>query len=109
MSWLLGLLGLQALFLWLLWLPGEILAVPTPLKLPGDWNSNNIHKNDFTKKPTESPINNMTKTLSRIFRLNGSFFRDFQMCQIRTKLKFKLIVSFRGKIFSNPSIFLKSK
>jgi len=35
MSWLLGLLGLQALFLWLLWLPGEILAVPTPLKLPG--------------------------------------------------------------------------
>ncbi|XP_033167226.1 uncharacterized protein LOC117145619 [Drosophila mauritiana] len=35
MSWLLGLLGLQVLFLWLLWLPGEILAIPTPLKLPG--------------------------------------------------------------------------
>jgi len=40
MSWLLGLLGLQALFLWLLWLPGEILAVPTPLKLPGELELN---------------------------------------------------------------------
>ncbi|KAH8251763.1 hypothetical protein KR038_007317 [Drosophila bunnanda] len=37
MSWLPGLLGLQLLlqFLWLLRLPGELLAIPTPLKLPG--------------------------------------------------------------------------
>lgn len=34
MSWLL--LGLPLLgVLWLLWLPGELLAIPTPLKLPG--------------------------------------------------------------------------
>jgi len=70
MSWLLGLLGLQALFLWLLWLPGETLAVPTPLKLPGELEPKIIFlKKGSSKKPTDSPINNMTKTLSRIFRL----------------------------------------